>query len=43
MTAPALCRIELGIQLHSLIRQLDRHGIPQSADLKLLMRERMCG
>jgi hypothetical protein len=32
-----------GIQLHSLIRQLDRHGIPQSADLKLLMRERMCG
>jgi len=32
-----------GIQLHSLIRQLDRHGIPQSAELKLLMRERMCG
>lgn len=32
-----------GIQIHSLIRQLDRHGIPQSAELKQLMRERMCG
>ena len=32
-----------GIQLHSLIRQLDRHSIPQSAGLKQLMRERMCG
>ena len=32
-----------GIQLTSLIRQLDRYGIPQSAELKLLMRERMCG
>ena len=32
-----------GIQLTSLIRQLDRHNIPQSAELKLLMRERMCG
>jgi transcriptional regulator with XRE-family HTH domain len=33
---------KLGIQLHSLMRQLDRYSIPQSAELKLLMHERMC-
>jgi hypothetical protein len=32
-----------GIQPQSLLRQLERYGIPQSAELQAMMRDRMCG